>query len=89
MKRITISTLLLVSAYVGVPTLAADTLSVQVYFRQGYSSLDTSYLNNGARLNDFANRIARINRDSPSVARIVKIRSSASPEGPSADVRRN
>ena len=47
MKRITISTLLLVSAYVGVPTLAADTLSVQVYFRQGYSSLDTSYLDNG------------------------------------------
>ena len=99
MKRITISTLLLVSAYVGVPTLAADTLSVQVYFRQGYSSLDTSYLNNGARLNDFANRIARIYRDSPSVAHIVKIRSSASPEGPSqlnrqlaakrADVLRN
>ena len=40
-----------------------DTLSVKVYFRQGYSLLEPSYRDNGVRLAAFAAHVESLQRD--------------------------
>ena len=44
-------------------TLNKDTISVRVYFRQGYSILESAYRNNGTRLEMFAAQFRALQAD--------------------------
>lgn len=55
--------------------------SVKIYFRQGSSTIDDDYMNNGATLRDFAAEVKVYYEDAEAYFRQVRILSSASPEG--------
>lgn len=61
--------------------LPADTVSVQVWFRQGYSALEPSYRDNGSRLRAFVGRVQALRQDSTRRFSRIRIVSGASPEG--------
>lgn len=58
-----------------------DTLGVEVYYRRGYSTLDDSLRDNGARLASFAERLHALQQDTTYCIRQVRIVSGTSPEG--------
>lgn len=62
----------------------ADTLHMKVYFRQGYSTLDPDYRNNGARLNTFVRELAALRADTLCRMTGICITGAASPDGVSA-----
>jgi hypothetical protein len=55
--------------------------SVKVYFRQGSSSIDESYMGNKATLSEFAAEVKKYYGDSTAQFRQIRIVSSVSPEG--------
>lgn len=59
----------------------ADTLSVQVFFRQGYSILEPDYRDNGARLEAFAEQVRILRQDTLCRVKGIRIVGAASPEG--------
>lgn len=69
-------------------TTTVDTMKVQVYFRQGYSVLDSTYRDNGVRLREFARKVEQFRKENPLLFHSVKISSSASPEGGSTNNQR-
>lgn len=62
-------------------TTAADTIGVKVYFRQGYSTLQPTFRNNGSRLDEFVGRVGEMHRDSSIRLNAIDILSYVSPEG--------
>lgn len=58
-----------------------DTLNVQVYFQQGYSTLDPLFRGNGPRLDTFIRRIAELRQDPICRIQSIRIVAFASPEG--------
>lgn len=69
-------------------TLNKDTISVRVYFRQGYSILESAYRNNGTRLEMFAAQFRALQADRTIRLRYIHIDVGASPEGSSSLNRR-
>lgn len=59
----------------------ADTVGVKVYFRQGYSSLQPAFRENGIRLDDFMRRVSEMHADSTARLNSIDIVAYASPEG--------
>lgn len=68
--------------------LNKDTISVRVYFRQGYSNLESAYRNNGTRLEMFAARLRALQADQAIRLRYIHIDVGTSPEGSSSLNRR-
>lgn len=60
----------------------ADTVGVKVYFRQGYSSLQPAFRDNGIRLDEFMRRVSEMHGDSTARLNSIDIVAYASPEGP-------
>ncbi len=60
----------------------ADTVGVKVYFRQGYSTLQPAFRENGIRLDGFMRRVSEMHRDSTARLNSIDIVAYASPEGP-------
>lgn len=63
--------------------LNTDTIRVKVYFRQGYSTLEPSFRDNGVRLDAFTRRVAELQRDPMYRIGAFRIVTFASPEGSS------
>lgn len=61
---------------------SADTVGVKVYFRQGYSSLQPAFRENGIRLYEFMRRVSEMHADSTARLNSIDIVAYASPEGP-------
>lgn len=86
--------LVLVSSALGLGTLRAqeptpvDTTGLRVFFRVGASTLDPLYRDNGARLESFARRVAALREIPGNKLRIVRITTSASPDGNAASNQR-
>lgn len=59
----------------------ADTVGVKVYFRQGYSTLQPAFRENGIRLDDFMRRVSEMHADSTARLNSIDIVAYASPEG--------
>ena len=59
----------------------ADTLSVKVYFRRGYSLFEPALRNNGTRLKAFVDRLGQAEADTLQEVGVVRIVGAASPEG--------
>lgn len=59
----------------------ADTVGVKVYFRQGYSSLQPAFRENGIRLDEFMRRVSEMHADSTARLNSIDIVAYASPEG--------
>lgn len=59
----------------------ADTIRVQVFFRQGYSLLEPAHRDNGARLAAFAAQLEDLRRDTSIRVKRIHITGTASPEG--------
>lgn len=72
------ATMLCVSAQ---ETVQTDTVSVKVYFRQGYSSFEPAFRDNGIRLQAFVARLREIGVDTTQRLHHVCIVGAASPEG--------
>lgn len=60
----------------------ADTVGVKVYFRQGYSTLQPAFRENGIRLDEFMRRVSEMHADSTARLNSINIVAYASPEGP-------
>ena len=60
----------------------ADTVGVKVYFRQGYSTLQPAFRENGIRLDEFMRRVSDMHADSTARLNSIDIVAYASPEGP-------
>lgn len=60
----------------------ADTVGVKVYFRQGYSTLQPAFRENGIRLDEFMRRVSEMHGDSTARLNSIDIVAYASPEGP-------
>lgn len=60
----------------------ADTVGVKVYFRQGYSTLQPAFRENGIRLDEFMRRVSEMHADSTARLNSIDIVAYASPEGP-------
>lgn len=80
--------ILLVALVLGsvVPVLAqglhkSDTVTMRVYYKQGYATFDPSYKDNGQNLKTFLSKIQEIRQDSKSRVRAIRIFAGASPEG--------
>ena len=58
-----------------------DTLAVRIYFKRGYSFFESSFRDNGARLDDFIERYRAACADTSLRVAGVRIESGASPEG--------
>ncbi len=58
-----------------------DTVSVKVYFRQGYSTFEPSFRQNGERLEKFADIVRERDNDTTQRLRRIHIVGAASPEG--------
>lgn len=58
-----------------------DTLGVEVYYRRGYSTMDSSLRDNRARLESFSERLRALQQDTAYRIRQVRIVSGTSPEG--------
>lgn len=65
-----------------------DTLGVKVYFRQGYSTLDPSFRDNGLRLAAFTRQVADLCRDTMCRVQSVRIVGFSSPDGSSVRNKR-
>lgn len=63
---------------------AADTVGVKVYFRQGSSTLQPAFRENGIRLDEFMRRVSEMHTDSTARLNSIDIVAYASPEGPYA-----
>lgn len=61
--------------------IPTDTISVKVYFRQGYSILQPSFRQNGVRLGEFVERLSELHGDSTVRLSSIDIVAYASPEG--------
>lgn len=59
----------------------ADTVSVKVYFRQGYSTLQPAFRENGIRLDEFKHRVSELQCDSTARLNTISIVAYAFPEG--------
>lgn len=59
----------------------ADTVGVKVYFRQGYSTLQPAFRENGIRLDEFMRRVSEMHTDSTARLNSIDIVAYASPEG--------
>lgn len=59
----------------------ADTVVVKIYFRQGYSSLQPAFRENGIRLDEFMHRVSEMHADSTARLNSIDIVAYASPEG--------
>ena len=59
----------------------ADTVGVKVYFRQGYSTLQPAFRENGIRLDEFMRRVSEMHADSTARLNSIDIVAYASPEG--------
>lgn len=60
-----------------------DTVGVTVYFRQGHSTLEPSFRDNGPRLDTFFRQVAKLSRDTTCRIHSVRIMAFSSPEGSS------
>ena len=60
-----------------------DTLRLDVYFRQGYSTLEPSFRDNGLRLAAFTQQVADLCRDTMCRVQSIRIVGFSSPEGSS------
>ena len=76
--------LLFISPVAAARSMRCDTLYTVVNFRKGHSTIDLDYMDNAARLKQYADRIAAINTDSTSVLHRIHVRGGASPEGSTA-----
>ena len=63
--------------------LPRDTAAVKVYFQQGQATLDSTFRDNGSRLDSFSRRLASFRGDTTFQIRSVRVVSGASPEGSS------
>lgn len=81
-------TMLVWGSAAGQETPRTDTLGVEVYFRRGYSTLEESLRDNGARLKSFADRLRALQQDTSRCIRQVRIVSGTSPEGTAKANRR-
>lgn len=63
---------------------AADTVGVKVYFRQGSSTLQPAFRENGIRLDEFMRHVSEMHTDSTARLNSIDIVAYASPEGPYA-----
>lgn len=85
---------MLVLSALGLGTLRAqdpipvDTTGVKVYFQVGASSLNPVYRENGEHLESFARRVAALREIPGNRLRIVRITTSASPDGNAVSNRR-
>lgn len=61
--------------------MAQDTVSLKVYFRQGESSVDRSFGDNGSSLDAFIATVNGMQRDSGSGIDYISIQTGSSPEG--------
>lgn len=59
----------------------ADTVGVKVYFRQGSSTLQPAFRENGIRLDEFMRRVSEMHGDSTARLNSIDIVAYASPEG--------
>lgn len=88
MQKVLLSFLLLVSCVHNVLSqkynTAKDTISVHIYFRQGHSTLDASYRDNGANLDSFISSLKRFQNDRSYKIENIRVLAGASPEGNSA-----
>lgn len=75
------TSILFAGAAVGQETSRTDTLGVEVYFRQGYSTLEESLRDNGPHLESFTERLRVLRQDTLCRIRQVRIVSGTSPEG--------
>lgn len=62
---------------------STDTVGVTVYFRQGLSTLEPSFRDNGRRLDTFFQQVAELRRDTMRRVHSVRIMAFSSPEGSS------
>jgi hypothetical protein len=62
-------------------TVYQDTLHIHINFRQGYSSVDSSYCDNRAQLDSLVTLLNGAVGDSLSIVRSVTVKGCASPEG--------
>ena len=62
---------------------SSDTVGVTVYFRQGHSTLEPSFRDNGRRLDTFFQQVAELRRDTMRRVHSVRIMAFSSPEGSS------
>lgn len=62
---------------------SSDTVGVTVYFRQGLSTLEPSFRDNGRRLDTFFQQVAELRRDTTRRVHSVRIMAFSSPEGSS------
>lgn len=60
---------------------AADTVGVKVFFRQGYSTLQPAFRENGIRLDEFMRRVSEMHGDSTIRLNTIDIVAYSSPEG--------
>lgn len=65
----------------GQETMRTDTISVKIYFRQGYSTFEPSFRDNAARLDAFVARLHDAAFDTLRQVRSIRIVGGASPEG--------
>ena len=65
----------------GQETMRTDTISVKIYFRQGYSTLNPSFQDNGPRLDMLIRKITDFNQDPMCRIQSIRIVASSSPEG--------
>lgn len=64
------------------------TISLSLYFPQGYSRLDPAFRGNGGRMESFKREMSRLMEDTTKTLRGITVSSGASPEGGSAINRR-
>ena len=64
----------------GQETMRTDTISVKIYFRQGYSTFEPSFRDNAARLDAFVARLHDAAFDTLRQVRSIRIVGGASPE---------
>ena len=65
----------------GQETMRTDTISVKIYFSQGYSTLNPSFQDNGPRLDMLIRKITDLNQDPMCRIQSIRIVASSSPEG--------
>ena len=81
MKKMLMFLLLLGGGLSGYSREHLDTASLAIYYRQGRSSFDAVYRNNGTRLDAFMERFRRLQGDTLCSLRYVHVVGGSSPEG--------
>lgn len=81
LNAILLAAFLPVCASLEAQTVRTDTLSIEISFRQGVSTLDRDYLDNGNVMDGFLSALNYFNSDPSVIIQSVNISTCASPEG--------